>query len=115
MISQAFAVVKPIDEHQNQLRSQLREQLALEAVIEFFREHQRPQYDKKLTDFLYLQQNDAGALGKAAEWFLAWVSFCVVKRSEGKCRLTLIRKGATKVSLWPRSDGWVSRRHRTTP
>lgn len=81
MISLAFAVVKPIDESRHQYGSQLREQLALEAVIEFFRQNQRSQYDKKLRDFLYSQQNDAGALRKVAEWFLAWVSLCVVRKA----------------------------------
>lgn len=42
MISEAFAVVKPIGKDQNQYRLQLQEQLALEAVIEFFRDR-RPQ------------------------------------------------------------------------
>ncbi|ERF73317.1 hypothetical protein EPUS_03150 [Endocarpon pusillum Z07020] len=72
MISEAFAVVKPIGKDQNQYRSQLQEQLALEAVIEFFRDRRPQQYDEKLRRFLFSQQNDAGALGKVAEWFLAW-------------------------------------------
>ncbi|KAF7512107.1 hypothetical protein GJ744_002820 [Endocarpon pusillum] len=47
--------------------------LALEVVIEFLRESPARQYDEKLRGFLFSQQDDAGALGKVAECFLAWL------------------------------------------
>jgi hypothetical protein len=91
MISLAFAVVAPMNKDESQYRSQLREQLALEAIMEFFRGNWRAKYDEKLTSFLYSEQNDAGALGKVAEWFLAWVSLCAgVETRMIDCLLTSI-------------------------
>jgi hypothetical protein len=70
MISEAFAVV---EKHENNLVGTLKELLAMEAAIEWFRKEKWDLYEKKVKAYLSFATNDPGSFGKGAEWFLALV------------------------------------------
>lgn len=73
LITEAFACMEVW--RQGDPKVMLKERLAVSAAKDFFlsTDDMRQTVEKNLIEFLNLQQHDASSLGKAAEWFLAWV------------------------------------------
>lgn len=71
LISEGFAYMKPID---GSLKQVISENLAVQAAKEYFLVQNPALVEDELNRMIEVQQNDRSALGKTAEWFLAWVS-----------------------------------------
>ena len=72
LISEGFAYMKPVDGKFQQVIS---ETLAVQAAKEYFIfENPKKLVEKELDRMIEAGQNDQGALGRIAEWFLARVS-----------------------------------------
>jgi hypothetical protein len=73
MITEGFATVAM--QKGSKFRACISEPLALETAIEFFRDDQEHDlYESRMMKFMFSLQDDHSAFGKAAEWYLAWVS-----------------------------------------
>ncbi|KAF6218892.1 hypothetical protein HO133_005435 [Letharia lupina] len=99
MISEAFAVVE-----KSSSVGVLKERLAMEAAIEWFRKEQWDMYSGNVKKYLRFSANDASSFGKAAEWWLALELWhCLhhsnrVTGSEGEIRRGQILKTLSKAS-----------------
>ena len=71
LISEGFAYMKPVDGKFQQVIS---ETLAVQAAKEYFILQNSKLVEKELDGMIEAGQDDQGALGRTAEWFLAWVS-----------------------------------------
>lgn len=70
-VSEGFAYMKPIAGTNVQV---INEALAIQAATRFFLQKKPKMVKKTMHRIIENQQNDPGAVGKTAEWFLAWVS-----------------------------------------
>lgn len=71
LITEGFAYMMPFEGGFQQVIS---EALAEQAAKEYFLVNNVALVEKQLNRLIESQQNDRSALGKTAEWFLAWVS-----------------------------------------
>lgn len=80
MVTEGFATVTPFGN--SKFKSCLSEPLALEAAMDFFRDHEQDIYQSRMMRFMCTLQDDHSAFGKAAEWYLAWVCLRIYPRRE---------------------------------
>lgn len=95
MISEAFALMRP--QSDGSVRYHLQESLALEAAKEFFMDQALDLLEKALDRFMQENAGDMSRLGKAAEFFLAWVSKAA-SRERRRSQTDLFYRGSIKHS-----------------
>ena len=99
LISEGFAYMKPINGSYKQVIS---ETLAVQAAKDYFLVQNPALVENQLNRMIEAQQNDRAALGKTAEWFLAWVSiegYTTVIRIDRDFRICTGHSKTIKIAL----------------
>ena len=76
MVTEGFALLRPSTTDAAELKQELAEPLAVDAVIEYLRRPEnktKHRYERYFQELLYHSQDDDSAFGKAAEFYIGWV------------------------------------------
>lgn len=76
MVTEGFALLRPSTTDAAELKQELAEPLAVDAVIEYLRRPENEKehrYERYFQELLYHSQDDDSAFGKAAEFYIGWV------------------------------------------
>ena len=76
MVTNAFALLLNSTAEAHELRKELAEPLAVDAIIEYLRDSEsgtKHRYEEYLRELLYHTQDDDSAFGKVTEFYIAWV------------------------------------------
>ena len=76
MVTEGFALLQPSTTDDSELKQELAEPLAVDAVIEYLRRPEnemKHRYERYLQELLYHNQDDDSAFGKVTEFYIGWV------------------------------------------